>query len=106
MIMNSLPSKEQNNLGDEADRTHDLESLRFLVHDFNNLLNVIYGNITFARMLAGDKSAIVEPLADAEKACERARELGIRLLAFSRMGSPGNEPIALASETACKDSNI
>jgi signal transduction histidine kinase len=90
---------EHEGAGEEVNRVHDLESIGLLAgglsHDFNNVLNIIYGNITFARMLAGDNTAISEPLADAEEACERARRLGIQLQAFSRVSSPVKEPIML-----------
>jgi len=103
-------------LGDEVNRIHNLESIGILsgglAHDFNNVLNIIYGNITFARMLADGNTAIVEPLTDAEEACERAKGLGIRLQAFSQGSSPDRESIALpaviedAAGTLFKDSNI
>lgn len=107
---------EMKKLGDEVNRIHNLESIGMLAgglaHDFNNVLNIIYGNITFAKMLAEGSPAIVEPLADAEEACERAKGLGIRLQAFSQDSSPVKELIALpavmedAVEALFKDSNI
>ncbi|MBC7963724.1 MAG: PAS domain-containing protein, partial [Steroidobacteraceae bacterium] len=107
---------EHKRLSDEINRAHNLESVGLLAgglaHDFNNVLNIIYGNISFARMLAGDNTAIVEPLADAEEACERAKELGIRLQAFSQGSSPAKTSIALpaiiedAAGAAFKGSNI
>jgi len=83
-----------------------------LAHDFNNVLNIIYGNITFAKMLAEGSSAIVEPLADAEEACERAKGLGLSLQAFSLGNAPVKEPVSLPAimedtvEALFKDSNI
>ncbi|MBC7964066.1 MAG: PAS domain-containing protein [Steroidobacteraceae bacterium] len=107
---------EQKKLHDEVNRISNLASIGLLAgglaHDFNNVLNIIYGNISFARMLAGDNPAIVEPLADAEEACERAKELGVRLQAFSQGSSPAKTSIALpalledAAEAVFKDSNI
>ncbi len=86
-------------LSDEVNKIHNLESIGLLAggmaHDFNNILNIIYGNISFAKMLAGSNTTLIEPLTDAEEACERAKELGIRLQAFSQGTSPGKEPIAL-----------
>ncbi|MBC7963735.1 MAG: PAS domain-containing protein [Steroidobacteraceae bacterium] len=103
-------------LGDEVNRIHNLESIGLLsgglAHDFNNVLNIIYGNITFVKMLAGDDPAIVEPLTDAEEACERARELGIRLQAISQGSAPAKESIVLSAVfestagTLLKDSKI
>jgi len=90
---------ELKRLNDEVNRMHNLESIGLLAgglaHDFNNVLNIIYGNISFAKMLAGGDTAIAEPLTDAEEACERAKELGIRLQALSHGSSPVKEPIAL-----------
>lgn len=92
---------EMKRLGDEVNRISNLESIGLLSgglgHDFNNVLNIIYGNITFVRMLADGNPALMEPLADAEEACERAKELGIRLQAFSRGGPPFRERIALTA---------
>lgn len=92
---------ELTRLNDEVSKIHNLESIGLLAgglaHDFNNVLNIIYGNITFAKMLAGDNATFVEPLADAEEACERAKELGRRLQVFSQDGSPEKERIALAA---------
>jgi len=90
---------ELKRLGEEVNRINNLESIGLLTgglsHDFNNVLNVICGNITFARMLAEGDPAIADPLTDAEEACERAKELGIRLQAFSQGSSPVKEPLEL-----------
>src|SRR5665647_2686033 len=55
---------EMKKLVDEVNRIHNLESIGLLAgglaHDFNNVLNIIYGNITFAKMLAEGSPAIVE----------------------------------------------
>ncbi|MFA7405961.1 MAG: ATP-binding protein, partial [Pelobacteraceae bacterium] len=104
-----LPSKmagvvtdvtEMKQLSDEVNRINNLESIGLLsgglAHDFNNVLNIIYGNISFVKMLAGGESAFLEPLNDAEEACERAKELGIRLQALSHGSAPFKEPLALA----------
>ena len=88
-------------LSDEVNRISSLESIGLLAgglaHDFNNVLNIIYGNISFARMLAESDSALAGPLADAEEACERARELGISLQALAQGNSPVKVPIALGA---------
>lgn len=92
---------EMKRLSDEVNRINNLESIGLLsgglAHDFNNVLNIIYGNITFVKMLADGNEALVEPLADAEEACERAKELGLRLQAFSQEDTPFREPIALSA---------
>jgi PAS domain S-box-containing protein len=90
---------EMKRLSDEVNRINNLESIGLLsgglAHDFNNLLNIIYGNISFVKMLAEGNATLIEPLTDAEEACERAKELGIRLQAFSQGSAPFREPIAL-----------
>jgi PAS domain S-box-containing protein len=90
---------EMKRLSDEVNRINNLESIGLLsgglAHDFNNMLNIIYGNISFVKMLAEGNAAIVESLTDAEEACERAKELGLRLQAFSQGGTPFRESIAL-----------
>jgi PAS domain S-box-containing protein len=107
---------EMKRLSEEVNRISNLESIGLLAgglaHDFNNVLNIIFGNISFAKMLAGGNTAIVEPLTDAEEACERAKELGIRLQAFSQGGVPVKELLTLptiiedAAETQFKGSHI
>lgn len=107
---------EMKRLNDEVNRISNLESIGLLsgglAHDFNNVLNVIYGNISFVKMLADGNAAIVEPLIDAAEACERAKELGTRLQAFSQEGLLLRKPLALAAlingtaEALFKDSNI
>lgn len=107
---------EMKRLSEEVNRISNLESIGLLsgglAHDFNNVLNIIYGNITFAKMLAEGNTAITEPLTDAEGACERAKDLGIRLQAFSQGSSPVKESITLsaiiedAAGTIFKGSNI
>ncbi len=103
-------------LSEEVNRISNLESIGLLsgglAHDFNNVLNVIYGNITFVKMLAEGNATFVEPLMDAEEACEHAKELGTRLQAFSQGDIPLREPIALpalielAAEALFKGSHI
>lgn len=107
---------EMKRLSEEINRISNLESIGLLsgglAHDFNNTLNIIYGNITFVKMLAEGNTALVEPLMDAEEACERAKELGTRLQAFSQGGTPFREAIALpvliddAAEVLFKGSHV
>lgn len=91
---------EMKTLADEASRLKNLESIALLAgglaHDFNNMLNVIEGNVKFARMLAEADPTISEPLSDAEEACDHAKELGIRLQALSQGGGVVKEPITVA----------
>ena len=90
---------EMKRLCEEVNRISNLESIGLLsgglAHDFNNVLNIIYGNITFAKMLAGGNAAVIDPLTDAEEACERAKELGIRLQSLSSRNAPVQELLLL-----------
>ena len=91
---------EQKRLAEEVNRIRNLESVGILAgglaHDFNNVLNVICGNVTFAIMLAGGDAGASEALRDAEQACQRALELGRRLQLLAKGGLPVREPVLLA----------
>ena len=73
-----------------------LESLGLLAggiaHDFNNILTAILGNISLARMEAGQPDRAAEfsatRLEEAEKACQRAQALASQLLSFAKGGQP------------------
>ena len=88
---------EMKRLREEVNRINNLESTGLLAgglsHDFNNILNIICGNLTIVKMLAEGNTAIVEPITDAEEACERAKEFGIRLQSFSKNSSPVKAPV-------------
>jgi PAS domain S-box-containing protein len=89
-----------------------LESLSTLAggiaHDFNNILTSILGNISLARL---DRQA-GQGLADAERACLRAKALAHQLLTFAKGGAPIKELLSVAklvTETgsfACRGSNV
>jgi PAS domain S-box-containing protein len=72
-------------------RIDKLESIGILAggiaHDFNNALMSIMGNISLA-MTHSDLEKIGKKLADAERACLRARDLTKQLLIFSKGGVP------------------
>jgi PAS domain S-box-containing protein len=101
---------EQKRLGDEVNRIRNLEAIGILAgglsHDFNNVLNIVYGNVSFAKMLVEEGSEIAESLTDAEEACERASELGVRLRAISEGGLPTREPIVLSSIVECAAESV
>jgi PAS domain S-box-containing protein len=83
---------ERKRLEDEMLKSQKLESLGVLAggiaHDFNNLLTSVLGNISLARLLAGEDRMLVRRLEDAEKASLRAGDLTRQLLTFSRGGAP------------------
>jgi PAS domain S-box-containing protein len=90
---------EKKKMEEERLRANKLESLGFLAgglaHDFNNLLTAILGNISIAKMNMEKPDEIVEILAHAEKAGERAKSLTCQLLTFSKGGTPVTRPIAI-----------
>ncbi len=83
---------EHKSMEAELHRAQKLESTGILAggiaHDFNNLLTGIMGNISLAKTLAGDDEKLLGRLAEADKACNRARDLTKQLLTFSKGGSP------------------
>jgi hypothetical protein len=55
-----------------------------IVHDFNNVLTTILGNISLAKMYAGSENKVFEKLTDAERASIQAKGLIQQLVAFSK----------------------
>jgi PAS domain S-box-containing protein len=84
----------------ELIRTSKLESVSVLAggiaHDFNNLLTAILGNIAMASLNADGKAFVQERLAEAEKACLRAKILTSQLLAFSKKEKPQKKLVSLS----------
>ncbi len=104
LLLCILDITAQKQLEVERRRTQKLESLGVLAggiaHDFNNLLMGITGSISLAKMHMekSDKDRTSRPLAtlqNAEKACERARNLTHQLLTFARGGAPVKKTLAL-----------
>ncbi len=63
-----------------------------IANDFNNLLTAILGNVSLTRMSIDTESKAFLRLAEAEKACQRARDLTKELLALSKGGEfPASE---------------
>jgi CheY-like chemotaxis protein len=73
-------------------KTSKLESVGVLAggiaHDFNNVLTAILGNVLLARMDLRPEEPAERRLAEAEKACLRAKDLTQQLLTFARGGEP------------------
>ncbi|MBN1496856.1 MAG: PAS domain S-box protein [Spirochaetes bacterium] len=73
-------------------RTSKIESLGVfaggIAHDFNNLLTAIMGNISIAKLDLPRNSKNRDILNEAEKASERAKDLTMQLLTFSKGGAP------------------
>ncbi|GFE60264.1 response regulator [Geobacter sp. AOG2] len=87
-------------LEEENLKARKLEAIGILAggmaHDFNNLLQVILGYISLAKLQANVPKAVAEMLDVAEQTSQRAKELGLRLLAFSRSGDSFMHPAPLA----------
>ena len=84
----------------EMQKVEKLESLGILAggiaHDFNNILTVILGNVSLAKMPGRCDEKIIKRLTDAEKACERAKDLTQQLLTFAKGGTPIKKTAAIA----------
>ena len=103
---------------EEAERAkiEKLESLGVLAgglaHDFNNVLAIILGNVSSAKMDAAPYPNIEESLAEAEKGCLRAVKLTRQLLTFAKGGAPVtktaslNDVITESADFALKGSNV
>lgn len=59
-----------------------------VAHDFNNLLMSIMGNITLAKRHLPPDNELSYPLNEAERSCEKARDLTWQFLHMSREGEP------------------
>jgi len=91
---------EQQRMEEELAKAQKLESLGVLAggiaHDFNNILTAVLGNISLARLITQQQRESQEVLAEAERACTRARELTQQLLTFSQGGAPIKRLASLA----------
>ena len=67
-----------------------------IAHNFNNILMVIMGNITFAKMLLPPTSKVYERLTVAETAAVQAKDLTRQFHTFSKGGAPVKNSIAPA----------
>ncbi|NPV45846.1 MAG: PAS domain S-box protein [Armatimonadetes bacterium] len=83
---------EQEQLRDEAYRTHKLESLGILAggiaHDFNNLLTGLLGQLAVTRRRLDPLSRAHQELEEAERVAFQARHLTHQLLTFASGGTP------------------
>ena len=80
--------------------SHKMQTLGTLAggiaHDFNNILSAILGNLELARRELGQRDAADASLAEIEKAGQRARELVLQILRFSRKEAQPRSPLRLA----------
>ncbi len=84
----------------ELMKVQKLESIGVLAggiaHDFNNILTAILGNISLARLIGKENRKVEERLAEAERACLRAKDLTQQLLTFSKGGAPVKKATSLS----------
>ncbi|KAA0893378.1 response regulator [Oryzomonas rubra] len=99
-IKNGEDVTRQRKLEAESLRSRKMEAIGILAggmaHDFNNLLQVILGYISLAKLHVNSPQTIVEMLETAEQTSLRAKELSLRLLAFSKGGDSFVHPAPLA----------
>jgi signal transduction histidine kinase/CheY-like chemotaxis protein len=85
---------------ERAQNAQRLESLGVLAggiaHDFNNLLGAMLGHASLARDQLPPASAARGPLAEIERAAERAADLTRQVLAYSGKGQTVRGPVDLA----------
>jgi signal transduction histidine kinase len=90
------------NAQDELRQTYKMEAAGqitgSLVHDFNNLLGVILGNLELA--CGGEPTEVEKRLRAAIATAERGAALSHRLLAFSRKMAPALVPVRLDAAVA------
>lgn len=90
----------QRKLEEENLRSRKMEAIGILAggmaHDFNNLLQVILGYISLAKLHINSPKNIAEMLETAEQSSLHARELSMRLLAFSSGGEACAHPVSPA----------
>ena len=86
---------EHKKMQEELRKIEKLESIGIMAggiaHDFNNILTTITGNISLARVSAGDIKSGPQFFEDAQKACVHAKNLTNQLLTFSKGGAPVKE---------------
>lgn len=83
---------ERREMEEELQKMEKLESIGILAgglaHDFNNILSIIMGNISLAKMGPKPEEDAFEMLAEAERAAARAQDITKQLLTFAKGGAP------------------
>lgn len=84
---------ERKKIDEELLKAQKLESIGVLAggiaHDFNNLLTAIMGNISLSKMSLKSNDKVQQRLEEAQRACDKARDLATQLLTFSKGGRDG-----------------
>ncbi len=96
--------EQHRKLEEQLHQSQKLESLGQLAggvaHDFNNMLQVILGNVELLLQDAPPESPLAETLCDIRKAGERSAELTRQLLAFARKQTVAPRPLDLNATIA------
>jgi PAS domain S-box-containing protein len=83
------------------ERTAELENAALLasglVHDFNNLLTAIAGNIELARLSAGNEERLFYRLDIVQRAVQRGAGLTKELLTIAKSGNPHKKKISIGT---------
>lgn len=83
-----------------------------IAHDYNNLLTIIMGNISLAKMGIAPDAEVFHHLTVAEDACEKEKELTRQLLSFAQDGEHFRKVVSLkriityAAQFAIENSNV
>ena len=97
MITRDITARKK--MEEEIIKANKLESVGILAgglaHDFNNILSIIWGNISLAKLFLKPQDNAYPKLVKAEQAINRARELTQQLLTFAKGGAPVKATIIL-----------
>ncbi len=95
-----LDITERKRIEAETLRLQKLEAISILAggiaHDFNNMLTAAIGNIELAVMKTKPQDGSYPYLLQVKNILEQSRELGHRLLIFSKGGDPIRKPVRIA----------
>jgi two-component system, cell cycle sensor histidine kinase and response regulator CckA len=90
---------DRKRIEDELLNAKKLEAIGVLAggiaHDFNNLIFVIMGNISMVQMKLKGEGPAAKHLAEAEKACLRAKDLTQKFITFSSGGGPLKKNVSI-----------
>jgi PAS domain S-box-containing protein len=90
---------ERKKLEEQLRQTQKMEAIGQLAggiaHDFNNILGCVFGYIELAAMEAASNTAVQENLQEVLKAGQRAKELVLQILTFSRQQEQERKPMKL-----------
>lgn len=99
LVLNCRDVTKLKQMEEGLHRMQKLESIGVLAggiaHDYNNLLTIILGNLTVAK-LADTKEKAINSLEEAEKGVLKARDLTRQLLTFAKGGAPVKETASVA----------